>query len=205
MYTPANFEEKNIDVMIDFIKAYPFAAIVTHGENGLSAEHLPIFIDADSQGKLVLQAHIATANPLWKVIKDGEPVLVIFQGPNSYITPNWFPSKAKDHKVVPTWNYTAVHAKGTISFIHESEWKMLLLDKLTSAHEQKQATPWAMSDAPEDFIKKLMPAIVGIEVGVDDLQAKFKLSQNQSSENRSGVVRGLKSINHEMAYLMGEP
>jgi transcriptional regulator len=127
---------------------------------------------------------------------------VLFQGSNSYISPNWYPSKKTDSKVVPTWNYTAVHATGEIEFINDPDWLMALLNDLTNKNEITQNQPWAVSDAPSKFIDKQLPAIVGIEIMVDELKGKFKLSQNQTPENRQGVQSGLSGLGHEMTDLI---
>jgi len=202
MYAPKAFDEGNMDSMLELIQSYPFATLVTAGVNGLNAEHIPFLVKTEGDEIAVLQAHIAYSNPLWESCVNGDDVLVVFQGVNSYISPNWYPSKSKDSKVVPTWNYTAVHVKGSIEFIHDSEWKLLLLNDLTEKHEKGQDTPWAMRDAPAEFIDKLLPAIVGIEINVSSIQGKSKLSQNQSIENRKGVKDGLEGIGHKMAGLI---
>lgn len=202
MYTPKVFEERNTSDMLNLMQAYPFAALITNGVGGLSAEHIPFLIKVDGGDQITLQAHVAKSNQLWEANTNGEAVLVVFQGENSYISPNWYPSKIADNKVVPTWNYSAVHVKGSIKFIHDSAWKLSLLNDLTSRHEESQKTPWSMTDAPIAFIEKLLPAIVGIEISVNCLQGKSKLSQNQPAENKKGVKDGLESIGHKMAKLI---
>ena len=188
--------------MLKFMRAHPFASLVSHNEHGLNAEHIPFLIRTNTSSGTMLCAHIAKANPLWKALESGASVLVLFQGDNSYISPNWYPSKKTDSRVVPTWNYTAVHAKGRIEFIHDSEWLLSLLNDLTQFHEQTQSRPWEVSDAPEGFIERQLSAIVGLEIVVDDVLGKFKLSQNQSSENRQGVQSGLKRCGRDMADLI---
>lgn len=202
MYRPKQFEQNDPESMLDFIRTNPFASLVSNSANGLNAEHIPFLVRTNSGSKTVLCAHIAKANPLWKELRDGDSVLVLFQGSNSYISPNWYPSKQTDSRVVPTWNYTAVHAKGDIEFIHDAKWLLSLLNDLTGAQEQAQEQPWKVSDAPEKFIERQLSAIVGIEIVVDDLIGKFKLSQNQSAENRQGVKSGLRKVGHEMSDLI---
>ena len=194
MYIPKHFEESNPDILYEFIRLHPLATLVANTHMGHNAEHIPVMVKIGSQGERQLQGHIALANPLWKSIENLEDVLLIFQADNSYISPNWFPSKKVDGRVVPTWNYRAVHMRGSIRFIHDSSWKMDFLDHLTRVHEHDQETPWFVSDAPAEFIEKLLPAIVGFEITVREIFGKFKLSQNQSLENRAGVARGLEEL-----------
>lgn len=202
MYRPKQFEQNDPESMLDFMRANTFASLVSNGANGLNAEHIPFLVRTNSESKTVLCAHIAKANPLWKSLKNGDSVLVLFQGSNSYISPNWYPSKQTNSRVVPTWNYTAVHVKGEIEFIHDSKWLLSLLNDLTGAQEQTQDQPWKVSDAPEKFIERQLSAIVGIEIMVNDLSGKFKLSQNQSAENRQGVKSSLREVGHEMSDLI---
>lgn len=199
MYIPKHFEETNIEVLHEFIKCNPFAALITNTEDGLNAEHIPVYLNTENANRVCVQGHIATSNSLWKRSSHGQECLLIFQGSNAYITPTWFPSKETNGRVVPTWNYSVVHVKGTIEFIHEPEWKIELLNNLTDAHENKLENPWRVSDAPTEFIEKLLPAIVGFEIIVNEVHGKFKLSQNQSQENRGGIAQGLEKQGHEMA------
>ncbi|AWX99235.1 transcriptional regulator [Marinomonas primoryensis] len=202
MYAPKHFEVKDQAELLEFIKAFPFASLVTNGTEGLNADHIPMLVRVDAENKVFLQGHIAKANTLWQKVVSKADVLVIFQGDNAYISPNWYPSKQRDGKAVPTWNYQAVHVKGSIEFIYEVEWKLALLEKLTNTHEQTQSAPWSMSDAPQEYIDRLQAAVVGVEIEVTDIQGKFKLSQNQSDENKSGVREGLTKTKHPMAQLI---
>ena len=147
-------------------------------------------IKAIESGELVLQGHIARANPLSKQDIVGD-VIAIFQGPGAYISPNWYPSKKVHGKVVPTWNYAAVHAKGKLQFIDDPTWKLNFLNMLTNEQESGQDSPWSVSDAPAEFVHNLLGSIVGFEIAVKELSGKWKLSQNQPEENRAGVVAGL--------------
>ncbi|RYE56951.1 MAG: FMN-binding negative transcriptional regulator [Sphingobacteriales bacterium] len=199
MYIPKHFEESNNDVLHEFIRCNPFAVLVTTLESGLNADHLPVYLNTENKERICVQGHIATSNPLWKNITNAQESLLIFQASNSYISPGWFPSKEIDGRVVPTWNYTAVHVKGNIEFIHEPFWKMTLLENLTTRHEEKFKQPWLVSHAPTEFIEKLLPAVVGFEIVVKEIFGKFKLSQNQSQENRAGIIQGLEEQGHEMA------
>nr|WP_324257206.1 FMN-binding negative transcriptional regulator [Cellvibrio fontiphilus] len=199
MYIPKHFAESDNNQLYEFIRSNPFALLVTNTETGLNADHLPVYLNTQNSRKVCVQGHIASANPLWKNILGLQEALLIFQGCNAYITPSWMPSKKTDGKVVPTWNYSAVHVKGRIEFIHEPCWKLELLNNLTTQQENELQHPWAVSDAPAEYIEKLLPAIVGFEVVVNEVVGKFKLSQNQSLENRAGIAKGLKKQGHKMA------
>lgn len=199
MYIPKHFEESNIEALHEFIRCNPFAILVTNIDSGLNADHIPVYLNTDNKNKVCLHGHIAASNPVWKNISGNSDVLLIFQSSHAYITPSWFPSKKVDGKVVPTWNYSAVHVKGSIEFIHEPSWKINLLNNLTAHQEEKLENPWQVSDAPSEFIEKLLPEIVGFEVVVNEIFGKFKLSQNQSKENRMGIAEGLEKQGHEMA------
>jgi transcriptional regulator len=199
MYIPKHFEETNVDLLHEFIRCNPFAILVTSIDSGLNADHIPVYLNTEDMNRVCLQGHIATANPLWKKLSGTQDVLLIFQGSNAYITPSWLPSKKVDGKVVPTWNYSAVHVKGRLECIHDPAWKIKLLNKQTDQHEGKLEKPWLVSDAPTEFIEKLLPAIVGFEVVVNEIIGKFKLSQNQSKENRIGIAESLEKADHEMA------
>ncbi|MFZ6818920.1 FMN-binding negative transcriptional regulator [Undibacterium sp. Ji22W] len=199
MYIPKHFEESNINVLHEFIRCNPFAILVTNIDSGLNADHIPVYLNTENINRVCLQGHIAASNPLWKNLSENQEALLIFQGGNAYITPSWFPSKKLNGKVVPTWNYSAVHVKGSIEFIHEPTWKINLLNNLTAHQEKKLEMPWQVSDAPLEYIEKLLPAIVGFEILVNEIFGKFKLSQNQSQENRIGIAEGLEKQGHEMA------
>ena len=199
MYIPKHFEESNIDVLYEFIRCNPFAILVTNTASGLYADHIPVYLNTKNMERVCVQGHIATSNPLWKNILDAQESLLIFQGGNAYITPSWFPSKETNGRVVPTWNYSAVHVKGNIAFIHEPSWKIELLSNLTAQQEEKLEKPWLVSDAPTEFIEKLLPAIMGFEIVVKEIFGKFKHSQNQPKENRVGIAAGLEKQGHEMS------
>ncbi|MGO2354231.1 MAG: FMN-binding negative transcriptional regulator [Marinomonas foliarum] len=202
MYTPKHFEINDQEELLAFVKAFPFATLVSNGEDGLNAEHIPMLVHVDDEKRVCLQAHIAKANKLWQNVANQADVLVVFQGENAYISPNWYPSKKVDGKAVPTWNYRAVHIKGNINFIHDVKWKLALLEKLTNIHEKEQPAPWSISDAPQEYIDKLQAAVVGIEITVTDIQGKYKLSQNQTAENKNGVRDGLAEAKQPLAELI---
>lgn len=177
------------------------ATLVVNSDDGLQANHIPLLLAERKPGNFVLQGHIAAANPLWKIGIQGD-VLAIFQGPAAYVTPSWYPSKQEHGKVVPTWNYTAVHATGELSFIHDNDWKLDLVQRLTEQMEASKPQPWKVSDAPKAFTQKLLPAIVGFEIAVVDMVGKWKVSQNQPEANQQGVREGLEAAGHADAAML---
>ena len=185
MYTPKHFEETRVDALHGLIRAYPFAALVTHTVAGLTANHLPFeLVDG------VLHGHVARGNELTRL--DGAEVLLIFRGPDGYSSPNWYPSKHETGREVPTWNYAVVHVHGRLRVIDDADWLRRLLETLTDHHEATQPKPWKVGDAPEDHVAKSLRAIVGIEVAIERIEGKFKLSQNHAARNRAGVIAGLR-------------
>lgn len=187
MYQPPLFKEDRPEVLHALIQAHPFATLVSHGAAGLAADHIPMVL---YPGEGLLRGHIAIANPLAKA-EAGAEVLAIFQGPHSYISPGWYPTKQEHGKVVPTWNYAVVHAAGRIAYQRDPAWLLAHLNALTAQHEGGRAAPWAVSDAPDDFIARQMKGIVGVEVAITDLTGKWKVSQNRTAADQAGVVAGL--------------
>jgi transcriptional regulator len=185
MYAPTSFRETRREVLHDLVRAYPFATVVVQAQGGLVANHLPFEWNGDA-----LQAHVARGNEL--VAMDGAQALVVFQGPQGYISPNWYPSKHETGREVPAWNYTVVHVHGRLRVVDDAAWVRRQLETLTDHHESGQPRPWKISDAPEDHVEKLLGAIVGIEVTVERIEGKFKLSQNHPARNREGVITGLR-------------
>lgn len=192
MYRPAHFAPPDDAAMHTLMQAHPLAAIVVQGPDGLSADHVPLAWDAASG---TLRGHVARANPLWRHAQ-GQPVLAIFRGPEAYVSPSFYPSKAETHRVVPTWNYAVVHAHGTLAAVDDAPWLHALVTQLTAHHEQPRATPWAVSDAPDDYVQQLLRAIVGIEIVVHRLDGKWKASQNRGAADRAGVASGLAADGH---------
>lgn len=190
MYVPKKFAQTEQQKIEGLIREFPLAALVVNTDSGMYADHIPMRLSQTAPDGMRLQGHVAKANPLWQRRVSG-PVLVIFQGPNGYISPNWYPTKQEHGKVVPTWNYAVVHVGGDIRFIHDRGWKLSLVRQLTDRHERGQARPWAVSDAPPEFTGKMLAAIVGFEIIVNDVCAKWKVSQNQPEVNRLGVRKAL--------------
>ncbi|MGS0996872.1 FMN-binding negative transcriptional regulator [Rhodanobacter sp. UC4451_H18] len=185
MYTPKHFVESRVESLHGLIRAYPFATLVTRAADGLTANHLPF----ERVGE-VLHGHVARGNELARL--DGAEVLLVFQGPDGYISPNWYPSKHETGREVPTWNYAVVHVHGRLRVIDDAAWLRRLLETLTDHHEAGQPQPWKISDAPDDHIETSLRAIVGLEVSIDRIEGKFKLSQNHPARNRAGVIAGLR-------------
>lgn len=187
MYLPRHFEQTDPAALQALMRDHPLATLVTPTPDSVTADHLPLEYDAAAS---VLRGHVARANPLWR-LAGGQPVLAVFNGPQAYVSPGWYPSKAATHKVVPTWNYAVVHAHGVLRAVDDAPWLHDLVSRLTDHHEQPRSAPWSVEDAPEDFVQQMLAAIVGIEIAVDRLVGKFKLSQNRSATDRDGVVQGL--------------
>lgn len=187
MYLPKHFEQTDAPALHALMREHPLAALVSVLDGEPTADHVPLQFDAQTN---TLRGHVARANPLWRVAA-GRPVLAVFTGPQAYVTPSWYPSKAATHKVVPTWNYTVVHAHGVLRVVDDAPWLHALVSRLTDDHEAPRAAPWAVGDAPEDFVQQLLHAIVGIEIPVRRLVGKWKISQNRSEADRLGVAAGL--------------
>lgn len=194
MYCPAPFEEQRPEVLRQLIAAHPLATIVRLGPDGLAADHLPVLhVPADGDGGHGhLIGHVARANPLWQAQPD-EELLLVFQGPQTYISPNWYATKAEAGKVVPTWNYAVVHAHATLTPMHEPEAVLSILKRLTQRHEATQPHPWQVDDAPADFTHKLLEHIVGVRLDIRRMQGKWKVSQNQPAANRASVMTSLEA------------
>lgn len=198
MYVPAHFRESRPEVLHEFMRRHPLATLVVRTAAGLEANHIPMELEvaaanaaAAAAGRLLLRGHVARANPLWREAMPEEPVLAIFTSAGSYVTPSWYPSKREHGKVVPTWNYAAVHARGTIRFVHEAAWLRALVGSLTDSHEGVRAEPWQVDDAPADYVEGMLRAIVGFEIEVTALEGKFKASQNREARDKAGVAAGL--------------
>ncbi|MEH8199143.1 FMN-binding negative transcriptional regulator [Aeromonas allosaccharophila] len=191
MYLPPHFATDDPEALHQLMRAHPLGALITHGERGLDANHLPFELDAESGEHGVLRAHVARNNPLWQEAKDGDNVLVIFKAADAYISPNWYPSKKAHHQQVPTWNYSVVHAHGRIQIRDDARFVRRLLANLTRHHEAGEPTPWKMADAPRDYLEAKVTAVVGIEIEITGLVGKFKLSQNKEAADRQEAAHAL--------------
>jgi transcriptional regulator len=198
MYLPADFTETRRPVLHALMSAHPLATLVAVTPHGLVANHIPLLLDPAGEGA-ALRGHIARANPLWKELADGSEVLAIFHGPEHYISPRWYPSKREHGQVVPTWNYAVVHARGALTWRHDEAWLRGLLEALTSRHESGSAEPWQVSDAPPEYLRKMLGAIVGFEIQLRELTGKWKASQNRSDADVQGVIAGLAALDEPAA------
>jgi transcriptional regulator len=203
MYLPSHFAEPRIEVLHEALRGAGLVTLVTTGPDGLDASHLPMLLDAEAAPLGRLVGHVARANPQWSATPAGAAALAVVLGPDAYVTPSWYPSKAGAGRVVPTWNYLAIHAHGTVRFFHERDRLLDVVTRLTERHEQPRAHPWKVSDAPADYVDGLLEAIVGVELTITRLEGKWKASQNRGEADRRGVAEGLARDGHEaMARLV---
>lgn len=192
MYVPPHFNESRPEELHRLMAEHPFAVLVTNGQAGLDANHVPFEFDPAAGPQGTLRAHVARANPVWQDVQNGAEVLVVFRAEDAYITPTWYPSKHEFHKQVPTWNYKVVHAHGRITIIDDEKYVRGVVARLTRKHEATQPAPWKMTDAPKDYLDAALKNIVGIEVEVTRLVGKFKLSQNRELRDRLSAGEALK-------------
>jgi transcriptional regulator len=209
MYIPPHFAEHRPEPLHRLMREHPLGMLISHGPDGLDAEHLPFEFNADAGAQGVLSAHVARANPLWQRCPTGTPVMVVFRSAQAYVSPNWYPSKHQTHRQVPTWNYQVVHAHGTMS-VHDDERHVRgLVARLTRHHEAPEPRPWKMGDSAPDYIDTMLRNIVGIEVTITSLVGKSKLSQNKAPADRRGAADTLQARGQdELARLMrnaGDP
>lgn len=191
MYNPKHFQESRPEVLGAFMRAHPFATLVSFGGDGLIGTHLPMLWDPEPGPHGTLTGHIARPNSHAKGAREGVESLAIFHGAQAYISPNWYPTKREHGKVVPTWNYVAVHAYGTLRIIDDAEWLRRLVTRLTDLHEGFSAVPWKVTDAPNSFIDQMLKGIVGVELALTRVEGKWKLSQNRPEPDQAGTIAGL--------------
>lgn len=211
VYLPAHFQESRSDVLHALMRARPLATLVTSCESGLVANHIPVETLSEPLPHGSIRGHLARANPLWREYRAGSEALAIFQGPQAYISPSFYPSKQETGEVVPTWDYAVVHARGTLRFVHDAAWLRALVTRLTNAHEAEREAPWSIDDAPPPYIEKMLSLIVGFELSIVGLTGKWKLNQNHPAANRRGVIQGLaagaadgREISDMLSSLEGE-
>jgi transcriptional regulator len=205
MYSPQHFVEDRAEVLRELVQAHPLGLLITHDGQDVEANAIPWLLDVDPLGGPgILRAHVARANPVWKRARVDVNSLVVFQGPQAYISPNWYPSKAITHQEVPTWNYCMVQARGLLQVREDPAWVLDLITRLSDTHEKNQALPWSVNDAPKAYIDKLLAAIVGIEIVLTSLTGKWKVSQNKKEVDRQGVVTALQSLASEQASAMAD-
>jgi transcriptional regulator len=192
MYQPPHFREDRIEVQHQLIRRHPLGLLITAGPGGLLANLFPFLLDSDRSDKGTLRLHIARANPQWRELEAVEECLVVFQGPQDYVTPSWYATKRETGKVVPTWNYATVHAWGRPRVVNDDVWLRRQIEDLTASREGLRAAPWGVADAPPEFIVAQMRAIVGVEIPVSRIEGKWKMSQNRPAADRVGVVAGFR-------------
>jgi len=202
MYLPPMFRSDDLASQHEVMRRHPLGTLVTRSGEGLAADHIPFLVDAERGEKGVLRAHVARANPLWRTHPRGGDALVIFSGAERYISPSWYATKRETGKVVPTWNYVAVHASGPLVVFDDEAWLARQIAELTSRQEAASGTPWAVSDAPAEFIAAQVRMIVGIEIPICRIEAKWKVSQNRNAADRAGVVEGLEADGDQASLAM---
>ncbi|MEJ0012588.1 MAG: FMN-binding negative transcriptional regulator [Bauldia sp.] len=199
MYQPPHFREDDPAVQHALIRAHPLGLLVTSGAGGLEANHIPFILDA-SDG--LLQGHVARPNTQWQNFDPATEALVVFQGPEAYITPSWYATKAETGKVVPTWNYAVVQVHGRLRAVEDRDWLRAQIEALTRSQEDRRAHGWHVADAPEAYIEAQIRGIVGIEIAIARIEGKWKVSQNRPESDRAGVVAGLSNGGDEAALAM---
>ena len=193
MYVPSEFNEDRVEVLHQAMRDIAFGTLVTLGADGLIASHIPLLLEDEPAPLGTITGHLARANPQARPPAPDSEALAIFLGPHAYVTPSWYPTRAETGKVVPTWNYVAIHAHGRLRFIDDLGHTIAHLTKLTERREEKRAAPWAVSDAPADYIRGMARAVIGFELPIARLQGKWKMSQNRREEDRHGVIAGLEA------------
>jgi transcriptional regulator len=192
MYQPPAFREDRPEVQHALIRKHPLGLLITAGPAGLLANLFPFLLDAEGVEKGTLRLHMARANPQWRELESSEECLVVFQGPQDYVTPSWYATKRETGKVVPTWNYVTVHAWGRPRVMNDDGWLRRQIEDLTNSREAQRTEPWLVSDAPDDFVAMQMRAIVGIEIPIARIEGKWKMSQNRPEPDRAGVIAGFR-------------
>ncbi len=205
MYNPAHFTLTEPVALQRIIRQHPLGMLVTHGSEGLDANHIPFEYDPTRGEHGTLTAHVARANPVWQQCAGGADVMVVFRGVEGYISPSWYPSKHDTHRQVPTWNYEVVHAHGRLTVRDDEKFVRGVVARLTRSHEAAEPQPWKMGDAPPDYLDAMLQAIVGLEIAVTRLEGKAKLSQNKELRDRQGAVEALQARGREgLAAAMSE-
>jgi transcriptional regulator len=202
MYQPKHFEESRPEVLQALVADHPLCTLVTLSDEGLVADQIPLLLRRAEGPMGTLVGHVARANPLWRVTRLETPVLAIFQGPQHYISPSWYPTKQEHGKVVPTWNYVVVQARGVLRIHDDATWVRQQATQLTDQQERPSAKPWAVADAPSDYTDSMVKAVVGISIEVSLWSGKWKVSQNQPAVNRAGVVDALAGLQSAQAQAM---
>lgn len=196
MYASPTTREDRQDILIAAIRDIGFGAVIAMTADGLSATHIPMLVRQAANGEIELEGHVARPNEMWRIAQSGVQALAIFQGPQAYIHPGWYPTKQIDGRAVPSWNYIAVHVHGRLEAAEDPAWLRSHLSDLTDINEASRAEPWALSDAPQDYLDAMMRAIVGLRLRVDRFEGNWKMGQKQPVENRLGAIAGLSASAH---------
>lgn len=204
MYQPPHFREDRLEVHHALIRAHPLGLLVTNGSTGLLANPVPFMLDEAASPHGTLRAHLARANPQWRDFDPAQEALVVFQGTETYITPSWYEAKREHGKVVPTWNYAIVQAYGRMRVMDDPQWLLRQISAITTAQEASLPEPWAVDDAPADFLAAQLKGIVGVEIEITRIEGKWKVSQNRSEADRKGVAEGLRGSGNEEAHRMAD-
>lgn len=204
MYIPPLHQFTDREALFSLMARHPLGAWVHPGRHGLLANHVPFLLDRSRGPFGTLIGHVSRANPVWRELELGRAGVVMFQGPQAYITPGWYPSKTEHGKVVPTWNYVVAHAHGVARAVEDRDWMLDMLRRLTHAHEAEQPQPWALAEAPARYIDQMLTAIVGIEMPIDRLEGKLKASQDEAMADRLGTVHGLSQASCSQARAMAD-
>jgi transcriptional regulator len=202
MYLKSQFEETRIDVLRDLIETHPLGTFIVSVDSEVLVEHMPFLISRDGGKFGTLTGHFPRANRVWEALDGRRQAIIVFHGANSYVTPSWYPSKKEHGRVVPTWNFVVVHARGRPRVIDDRRWLLEHLNALTDAHESNRPGRWALSDAPEAYVGRMVESLVGMAMPVETLIGKWKLSQNRPDADRAGVAAGLASLGGESAAEM---
>jgi transcriptional regulator len=192
MHIQKHFAETRVPVLHELIRAWPLAAFVVVDGGEIVVNHMPMVIDPRDSEPGILKGHIPRANDIWKVLDGKQKAVAVFNGPQAYVTPSWYPSKAEHGKVVPTWNYVVAHAHGCPRPIEDTEWLLDHLHEMTSMQESVREHPWKISDAPASYMDKMVRNIIGIEMPISHLEGKWKVSQNRPEADRLAVAKGLR-------------
>lgn len=192
MYVPPEFREERVEVLHELIRAEPFAVLVTMCAGRMEATHLPIVLDSSHGAFGRLSAHVARGNSQWRDTDFNIPALVIFRGPHHYISPNWYPSRSAGGRIVPTWNYAVVHAQGRLRAVEDRDWLRRHVEELSAIHERDFPAPWSPKEPPPGYIDGMLKGIVGLEMVIEKLEGKWKMSQNRKDEDRAGAIAGLR-------------
>ncbi len=206
MYLPSHFAEPRVEVLHQAIEAAGLMTLVTSGTSGLDASHIPMLLEPKVGPLGRLLGHLARPNGQWREVADGAQALAIVLGPDTYVSPSWYPSKRETGRVVPTWNYVAIHVHGTVRFFEDRDRLLDLVERLTARHERERPHPWKVSDAPPDYVDGMLKGIVGVELAITRIEGKWKASQNRTDADRLGVAAGLRDEGHaDMARLVEDP